>query len=80
MKKTSYVNNPVYQIWDGSSIRFGIAISELIAHNGWKYVHVQWEDNELYERVCPDDDGWTRADHLHIFDPDKMIQSLRKIR
>ena len=79
MNNASYINSPVYQIWGGTSIRFGTAVAEKIGTNGWKYVRVQWEDNELYERVRPDDDGWTRANHVHIFDPGEMIQVLKKI-
>ena len=79
MNKISYINSPVYQIWDGSNIRFGTGEAVKIGGNGWKYVQVQWEDNELHERVCPNDDGWVRADHIHIFDPGDMIRVLKKV-
>jgi len=80
MNKTTYIDRPVYQIWGGDNVRFGIATDEKIGDDGWRYVTVGWQDNELYERVQVRQDVWIRCDKLRLFDPGSMIQVLRKIR
>ena len=85
----SFIGKPVYKIWATNALRFGNVIAEK-TKDGWKYVRVDWKDDEAYEmdikRVVElrnikyeKEHEWYRIDHVKFFDPLKMVETLGKV-
>ena len=75
----------------GTSLRFGRVEEEKI-EGGWKFYSVEWFDDEKYEEAdawsawlhrseSPEDfvKKWYRVDEVNVFQPDKTIETLRKL-
>ena len=86
----SFVGKSVYTIWGGTVLRFG-NITEEKMENRWKYVRVDWKDDEAYDKAAkwkgqmrnieyPEANlEWYRVDKINIFEPHKMISTIAKV-
>ncbi len=88
--KMSFIGKSVYAIWGGRNLRFGTVIEER-TENKWKFVKVNWKDDEAYEmdrdrvtelRNIEVDSkyDWHRADNVVVFEPSEMITTLKKLK
>ena len=86
----SSIGKPVYKIWATNALRFGNVTAEK-TKDGWKYVRVDWKDDEAYEmdieRVVElrnvkydKEHEWHRIDNVKFFDPLKMTNTLGKLK
>jgi hypothetical protein len=72
----------------GTSLRFGRVEEEKI-EGGWKFYSVGWVDDDAYaegtkwlEKLRPGEvhaKKWYRIDEVNVFQPDKTIETLRKL-
>jgi|TARA_R110000824_G_scaffold170181_2_gene347453 hypothetical protein len=83
------IGKPVYKVWATNALRFGNVVEEKIKDD-WKYVLVDWKDDEAYEmdiqRVVElrnikydKEQEWYRIDRVKFFDPLKMVETLGKV-
>jgi len=86
----SFIGKSVYAIWGDRNLRFGTVIEER-TENKWKFVKVNWKDDEAYEmdrkrvtelRNIEVDSkyDWHRADNVVVFEPSEMITTLKKLK
>ena len=89
----SFVGKSVYNVWGGSTLRFGKVVEEKMEGAGvdrWKNVRVDWEDDEAHEmdlnrivnlRHLEYDEGhsWYRIDRIRAFEPSKMSATLSNL-
>ena len=84
------IGKSVYKVWAFNSLRFGNIVAEK-KKDGWKYVKVDWKDDEAYEmdvaRVVElrsvkydENHEWHRVDSIKVFDPITMTQTLGKLK
>ena len=72
----------------GTTLRFGKVEEEKI-EGGWKFYSVGWVDDDAYEegtrwleKMRPGQEftkKWYRVDEVNVFQPDKTIETLRKL-
>ena len=85
----NFVGKTVYNVWRHTHLRFGIVVEEKI-ENKWKYVRVDWKDDEAHEmdrqrvtelRNIEVDTkyDWYRCDKVVVFDPLKMLLTIGKM-
>ena len=89
----SFVGKSVYSVWGGSTLRFGRVVEEKMEDTGvgpWKFVRVDWEDDETHEmdlnRIVSLRNieydvvwDWYRIDKIRVFEPSKMIATLNNL-
>ena len=85
----NFIGKPVYNIWRERHIRFGVVLEEKI-ENKWKYVRVDWKDDEAFEmdrdrvtvlrnmEIDPKYE-WYRVDKIKVFNPVKMVLTIGKV-
>ena len=83
----SFIGKSVFHVWNIRDIHFGKIVDEKI-ENEWKYLQVEWVDNDEYEnskkevtnpKEASSYPNWHRIDGVRVFEPTKMMASLRKL-
>ena len=62
----------------GTILRFGNVKREKM-ENGWKFYSVEWLDDDAREEAEDFVKKWYRVDEVNVFQPDKTIETLKKL-
>ena len=83
----SHIGKSVFHVWNIRDIHFGKVVDEK-TENDWKFLLVEWVDNEEYEnskkeatnsKEASNYPNWLRIDSVRVFEPAEMMASLRKL-
>ena len=88
----THVGKQVYTIFGNNSLRFGNVVEEKMDKVGgvheWKFVRVDWVNDEAFEqdrqrvikfRGYDKYSDWYRIDRIKVFEPSRIIQSIKKL-